>query len=233
MKRKVIVTKLIAEGISERTLSGMTDKQLGIMISRLLPEQYTSNVQSPVNVSKTDANTINSLKQQKKPFATYEGEMKEDFKSDKEGDKAAVIKRLKFKIEHDKNEDKVKVYKRELERLEGKKKDVNEIKNWVNKLVESKVYPFTSKNEIMSLIQIKMNEQTETMAPMPKTKPTKGHNGIPEFMTYDEIKNAEVAEPTIKPTTKPGTKPGVTPTKRPNPYQPGPGINPTPKAVKK
>ena len=68
MKRKNIVTKLISEGFSEKTLAGMTDKQLGIMISRVLPEQY---VQPPVNVSKTDVNTITQLKQQKKPFATY------------------------------------------------------------------------------------------------------------------------------------------------------------------
>ena len=294
MKRKNIVTKLISEGFSEKTLAGMTDKQLGIMISRVLPEQY---VQPPVNVSKTDVNTITQLKQQKKPFATYEGEVKEmegpklgTEPKDTEG-KEATIKKLKFKIEHEKDKGKVEDAKKLLAKLTGnpkkhntdlnerhggksptgsktrtpktdaggkpkndekkektfadqrwnaprRKGKMNEVQKLVDKIVESNIYPFTSKNEIMELIQSKMNEQVETMNPMPKTKPTIGHNGIPEFMTYDEIVNAGAAEPATappvtKPGTKPGTRPGTTPTKRPNPYQPGPGINPAPKATVK
>ena len=56
----------------------------------------------------------------------------------------------------------------------------------------------------------------------------KGHNGIPEFMTYDVIKgdNSPKIAP-AKPKVDPGTKP-----KRQSPFQPGPGPNPKPKALK-
>ena len=97
------------------------------------------------------------------------------------------------------------------------------IKNWVKSLVENKEFhSFTSKNEIMELIQTKLNESDTMVQHGPKVK--KGHNGIPEFMSYDAIVSAEPAtKPTTKPTTKPGTKPKT-------PYNPGPKPNPKPKA---
>jgi hypothetical protein len=106
-----------------------------------------------------------------------------------------------------------------------KKEDVKEIKNWVKGLVENKnFHSFTSKNEIMDLIQTKLNESDTMVQHGPKVK--KGHNGIPEFMSYDAIVSAE---PTTKPkpTTKPGTKPGEKPK---TPYNPGKKPNPKPKA---
>ena len=108
-----------------------------------------------------------------------------------------------------------------------KKEDVKETKNWVNNLVENeKFHSFTSKNEIMELIKTKLTESDTMTQVGPKVK--RGHNGVPEFMTYDAITTA--AEPTTKPkpTTKPGTKPGEKPK---TPYQPGPGPNPKPKAM--
>jgi len=108
-----------------------------------------------------------------------------------------------------------------------KKEDVKETKNWVNNLVENeKFHSFTSKNEIMELIKTKLTESDTMTQVGPKVK--KGHNGVPEFMTYDAITTA--AEPTTKPkpTTKPGTKPGEKPK---TPYQPETGPNPKPKAM--
>ena len=108
------------------------------------------------------------------------------------------------------------------------------IKNWVKNLVENKEFhSFTSKNEIMELIQTKLNE-SETMTHEFGPKVKKGHNGIPEFMSYDAIVSAEPKTAPSKPapSTKPGTKP--TPTRREDPrktpFQPGPGPNPKPKA---
>jgi hypothetical protein len=108
------------------------------------------------------------------------------------------------------------------------------IKNWVKNLVENKEFhSFTSKNEIMELIQTKLNE-SETMTHQFGPKVKKGHNGIPEFMSYDAIVSAEPKTAPSKPapSTKPGTKP--TPTRREDPrktpFQPGPGPNPKPKA---
>ena len=77
----------------------------------------------------------------------------------------------------------------------------------------------------MELIQTKLTE-SETMSPMPSSKPNKGHNGIPEFMTHSEIKENQpspVKEPGIK---EPGIKekpkerpkhPGQRPTETPDP----------------
>ena len=116
-----------------------------------------------------------------------------------------------------------------------KKVDVKEIKNWVKGLVENKEFhSFTSKNEIMELIQTKLTE-SETMTHQFGPKVKKGHNGIPEFMSYDAIVDAEPKTAPSKPApqTKPGTRP--TPTRREDPRktpfkQPGPGTNPKPKA---
>ena len=268
MKRKDIVAKLMTEGFSEKTLAGMTDKQLVILRSKILPEQYNTGVQPPVNVSKTDVSTITQLKQQKKPFATYESEVKEiqdpklGTKSrDTEG-KEATIKKLKFKIEHEENKGKVEDAKKLLAKLTGDSKkhntDLNErhggksstgakshtpktdaggkpkddnddeksksfadqrwnaprrkgkLKEWVNKLVVNKIYPSTSKSEIMELIHIKLTEQK------PQEHPR---------ITDPDIED----EPTKE---KPGKgKPGVDPD---DPFRdPHPGINPNPKAKKK
>ena len=115
-----------------------------------------------------------------------------------------------------------------------KKEDVKEVKNWVKGLVENKEFhSFTSKNEIMELIQTKLTE-SETMTHQFGPKVKKGHNGIPEFMSYDAIVDAEPKTAPSKPApqTKPGTRP--TPTRREDPrktpFQPGPGPNPKPKA---
>ena len=114
-----------------------------------------------------------------------------------------------------------------------KKEDVKEVKNWVKGLVENKEFhSFTSKNEIMELIQTKLNESDTMVQHGPKVK--KGHNGIPEFMSYDAIVDVEPKTAPSKPApqTKPGTRP--TPTRREDPrktpFQPGPGPNPKPKA---
>ena len=103
------------------------------------------------------------------------------------------------------------------------------IKNWVNNLVENEKYhSFTSKNEIMELIQSKINESETMMASVgPRVK--KGHNGVPEFMTYEAIKSGGPAVAPTKP--KPGTKPGTNPgTKPKTPYRPGIKPSPKPKA---
>jgi hypothetical protein len=99
-----------------------------------------------------------------------------------------------------------------------------EIKEWVNTLAEENFHSFTSKNEIMELINIKLNEsEVHQYGPNVKT----GHNGLPEFMTYDAI----VANgPKIAP-SKPKVAPGTKPNKPKTPFQPGPKVNPNPKAL--
>jgi len=104
----------------------------------------------------------------------------------------------------------------------------NEVESWVLNLAEEKFSNFTKKSEIMEIISSKVRE---TSTPMPATKANKGHNGVPEFMTYDAIVSTQPApaQPDIDTPTKPGTP--EKPSKPKTPYEPGPGENPKPKAM--
>lgn len=98
-------------------------------------------------------------------------------------------------------------------------KNKKQVKDAVNKLVETKYTNFTSKKDILEMITSKLGETKETDINEFK---------IPEFMTYDSITdNAPTKTPTKVP-TKPTTSPGVKPR---TPYNPGPGKNPKPKAM--
>ena len=116
--------------------------------------------------------------------------------------------------------------------LKGQKKEESKdeksnVKEWVESLAENNFHSFTSKNEIMELIQSKLNE-SEVMEPQHGANVKKGHNGIPEFMTYDAIVGGDTKTAPAKPKVDPGTKPA----KPKTPFQPGPGPNPKPKALK-
>jgi hypothetical protein len=227
MNRKQTISKLIKEGFSEKTLASLNDKQLSVLSKRILGEQYMNDESPVTHVSKTDAATQSKLKQEKKPFTTYEGEMKEGGEENVERDD--IIKKIHFKIKHTDDESKIENLKELLRRM-GEKVDEPELASvglneWVDEVVGNSVHPFTSKSEILSLIQEKLNEQ-EIAEPEVETET------LPEWLTYNAIKAAEPApaEPTTKPTTRPG-KPDQKPRPR-TPYQPGPGINPRPKAEK-
>lgn len=103
-----------------------------------------------------------------------------------------------------------------------------EVEEWVLNLAESKFSSFTSKSDIMSIITEKVKEAAIAM---PATKATKGHNGVPEFMTFDAIVGAEPAPAPTKPEVVPDAPPREKPSKPKTPYQPGPGTDPKPKAM--
>jgi hypothetical protein len=96
-------------------------------------------------------------------------------------------------------------------------------------LAESKFTKFTSKKDIMGIINEKV---METSKPMPR-KAKIGHNGVPEFMTYDSIvgNNPSTAPSPSQPEVSPDAPPREKPNKPKTPYQPGPGTNPKPKAL--
>ena len=199
MKRDVIVGKLLKEGFSEKTLVKFNDKQLIELASRIISE-------GDLMISKKDPQfqqKIASAKKLNQSIETYEEEL---IGGQKKLDKNhyGKIDGQDFKI------------------LKGQKK--KEVKEWVKTLAENQYHSFTSKNEIMELIGSKLNESDIQYGANVK----KGHNGIPEFMTYDVIKgdNSPKIAP-AKPKVDPGTKP-----KRQSPFQPGPGPNPKPKALK-
>lgn len=214
MKRSKIVEKLINEGFSEKTLVKFSDRQLNDLSVRIFGEATKM-------IPKEKTAEITAAQKNKETFMTYEGEVEE---TEKPTDKQ--LKAL------DKNKNK-KIDAEDFKLLrKGKKtsslkKENKEVKNWVGDLVNEKYHNFTKKGEIMELIQSKMTNSTSHG---PNVK--KGHNGIPEFMSYDVIKKSEMKEGDT--TTKPKVKPTTAPTKpKPKtPYNPGPGKNPKPKALK-
>ena len=173
----------------------------------------------------------------KQPSPNFNGYKKKE-KDVEEGDyhnerSEKVLEKSKEDFPQLKNIKKCKECGKVESKCKCKKEDVKEIKDWVKGLVENKEFhSFTSKNEIMELIQTKLTESDTMIQHGPKVK--KGHNGIPEFMSYDAIVSAEPKTAPSKPapSTKPGTRP--TPTRREDPrktpFQPGPGPNPKPKA---
>lgn len=239
MKRNEIVEKLISEGFSEKTLVKFSDKQLIQLSDRILGEQQKGSVvmkkatTPPAEVKKMTDQGMNVELREKELTDKQKKNLDKNNnnKIDKEDFKLLLKKKGK---EEKKCEDCDKPHKDctcDKEYMgEG-----NEIKNWIKNLVENKEFhSFTSKNEIMELIETKINETHMGVEHGPKVK--KGHNGIPEFMSYDAIVTA--AEPKTEPTTKPaptkdpGTKTPPKKDPRKTPFQPGPGPNPKPKALK-
>ena len=72
--------KLIDKGLSSKTVSKLTESQIDTLYSRMISEQTM--------VSKTDTETINKLKTEKKPFQVYEKELEEDDDFDLDADQA-------------------------------------------------------------------------------------------------------------------------------------------------
>lgn len=232
MKRNEIIQKLINEGFSEKTLVNFTDKQLNDLSSRMLGEQSAAVGKGAVIMKKgsnpTDIKRVTDSGMNVELREKEEGGLNpiDTLKSD---EISKIWNHIKDGEEPSRKEMKLDIFKYmkkhdcTLESL--KEKCLNEsqleINEWVSNLAETKYHSFTSKNEIMELITMKLNEsEIHEFGPNVKT----GHNGLPEFMTYDAISSSQAA-PTIAP---PKTKPGTTPKK--TPFRPGPKVNPKPKA---
>jgi hypothetical protein len=208
MKRSELVDKLIKEGMSEKTLVKFTDKQLNNLAERMIGEAVTTTA----DVLSKSASLQNLAKTQDIKLVGEEGKVSEELK----GNQKKLDKNHNGKIDG-----------QDFKILKGQKKEVkksSEVKEWVEKLVENKYHSFTSKNEIMELINVKLNEsEVHQYGENVKT----GHNGLPEFMTYDAIVSNS---PKIAP-SKPKVDPGTKPNKPKTPFQPGPKVNPNPKAL--
>ncbi len=212
MKRNQIVEKLINEGFSEKTLVKFSDKQLSDLSERIFGEATKM-------IPKEKTQDIALAQKNKETFMTYESEVDED-KVPTEKQLKALDKNKNKKID---SEDFKLLRKEKKGGDNSKKKEKTEVKEWVNSLVNEKYHNFTKKGEIMELIQSKM---TNSVSHGPNVK--KGHNGIPEFMSYDAIKKSEMKEGDIK--TKPKVDPATKP-KKDSPYRPKPGKKTNPKAL--
>jgi hypothetical protein len=204
--RKNIVKKLISEGFNRNTLIMMSDNELKTLCKTLFNESVMVKANAP-----TAAADIANAKKQGKTIETYES--KED---------VCPICGMKECTCKDKKHGK------KTKNVKGKKENT-EIKEWVLSLAESKFTKFTSKKDIMGIINEKV---METSKPMPR-KAKIGHNGVPEFMTYDSIvgNNPSTAPSPSQPEVSPDAPPREKPNKPKTPYQPGPGTNPKPKAL--
>jgi glutamyl/glutaminyl-tRNA synthetase len=233
MKRNEIVKSLLKEGFSEKTLLNFSDKQLIELSKRIFFEEVGNVVMSkstanPQDILKMTNQGLNvELKEkklvgnQKKIDANKNGKIdSEDFKllKSKKSGKMEVKELVgnQKKIDANKNgkidsED----FKLLKSKKDSKKSEKKEVKEWVNNLAENNFHSFTSKNEIMELIKTKINE----VEVGPNVK--KGHNGIPEFMSYESITKPAPTKPKVDPGTKPRT-----------PYSPKPGEKSKPKALK-
>jgi hypothetical protein len=218
MKRDVIVGQLVKEGFSEKTLVNFNDKQLSDLHERIVVDADKLKTDPKLQALAKDPNTEVEVKEelkgkQKKLDKNHNGKIDgQDFK---------ILRGQKKEISEDKECKKCGCTKSE---CKCKKSNVKE---WVESLAENNFHSFTSKNEIMELIQSKLNE-SEVMEPQHGANVKKGHNGIPEFMTYDAIVGNGTKTAPAKPKVDPGTKPA----KPKTPFQPGPGPNPKPKALK-
>ena len=115
----------------------------------------------------------------------------------------------------------------EINEEDGEEKS-DEMETWVLNLAENKFSSFTSKKDIIGIITEKVKEAS---IPMPATKATKGHNGVPEFMTFDAITGNQPSPNPTQPEVIPDAPPTEKPSKPKTPYKPGPGTNPKPKAL--
>jgi len=253
MNRRLIIEKLLKEGFSEKTLVGFNDKQL-ITLSKTILKEAGSVIMSkktPPNefipLTKAGVNVELREKKQKDVNEKWKGDVKVK-KTGEHADKSVAelkkeLNSLKEKSKKYQDEGK-KVPKNIIDQeaelkfairaKQGWKKKMNEnvseIEEWVLDLTESKYTHFTSKNDIMKII----NEKMETFQPMPTTKAKKGHNGVPEFMTYDAIVGNQPApstnpsQPDVLPDAPPKEKDKPKPR---TPYDPGPRTNPKPKAM--
>jgi hypothetical protein len=204
--RKEFVRKLLSEGFNRNTIIMMSDNELKTLCKTLFNESVMVKANAP-----TAAVDIANAKKQGKTIETYEG--KED---------VCPICGMKECTCKDKKHGK------KTKNVKGKKENT-EIKEWVLSLAESKFTKFTSKKDIMGIINEKV---METSKPMPR-KAKIGHNGVPEFMTYDSIvgNNPSTAPSPSQPEVSPDAPPKEKPNKPKTPYQPGPGTNPKPKAL--
>jgi hypothetical protein len=204
--RKDIVKKLISEGFNKNTLIMMSDNELKTLCKTLFNESVMVKANSP-----TASVDIANAKKQGKTIETYEG--KEDV--------CPICGMKECTCEDKKHGKKTK-------NIKGKK-EKTEISEWVLSLAESKFTKFTSKKDIMGIINEKV---METSNPMPG-KAKIGHNGVPEFMTYDSIvgNQPSTAPSPNQPEVLPDAPPREKPNKPKTPYQPGPGTNPKPKAL--
>jgi hypothetical protein len=182
MNREKIVSQLIKEGFSEKTLVRFNDSQLKSLAKKILSEQTVVQQEPKTVYDSKDPKQVAALNQAlKNPSQLKNVEVKEV-----EGEEEYC------------------------EECDPNKEEMNE---WVKKVIEKNYHAVATKGAILETIKVKIQEKA-TMIPMPG-KAKKGHNGIPEFMTYDSIvASTKPEEAPAQPETIPDTPPKEKPPRR-------------------
>lgn len=214
MNREKIVSQLVKEGFSEKTLVRFNDNQLKSLAKKILSEQTVVQDTKTVYDSK-DPKQVAALNQALKNPTQLKGsiEVKET-----EEDYCDSCDHVKSECVCDNKE---------------------EMNEWVKNVIEKNYHAVATKGEIMETIKVKIEEKG-TMIPMP-AKAKKGHNGIPEFMTYDSIvSSTKPEEAPVQPEVIPDTPTRETPKREDDPRRAPfrnpneePAVNPDPKATAK
>jgi len=188
------------------------------IIKKLLKEGFTERTLSILDDKQLLS--LNKIMVNEQPIGSVITSKKTPITDIKNLTKGGLNVELREKDHHEEEEEEEEVYGSRRKR--GLKKRSTKL---IEKLVENKYfYNFTSKGDIVNLIKRKLNEVNTG----PNVK--MGHNGVPEFMTYDSITKSDVKENESDTKTKPGIqKPIVKPS---TPYSPKQGQKSSPKGLK-
>lgn len=200
MKNNDKIISLIKKGISLKTLSKLNESQINALYKKVSLSEVTQ-------VSKDDSQTINALKQSKKPFEVYEGDVDEGKKKQKTNPWAICTAQLGKEFGTTKRDSWSKDQTKKYERcVQDVKKQIKEGKDPLSLFLEQKISNIVKKH-----------------IPPRITKK--------DLMTYVSEQEAPVkTPPKTKPSTKPG-KPGTRPKRPPSPFRnPNPKEQPAPKA---
>lgn len=168
MRRDIIVEKLIAEGLSEKTLVKLNDKQLNELAERMLGEAITTTMaaiqKSPsLQAAAKDKNQTLNVVGEDDVTEELKGKQKNIDKNHNGKIDAEDFKILKGKKKEKKGDDVKKTAPKKKVAAAAMWKSVQKegisTKVWVENITENELYHnFTSKNEIIELIQNKLNE---------------------------------------------------------------------------
>ena len=168
MRRDIIVEKLIAEGLSEKTLVKLNDKQLNELAERMLGEAITTTMaaiqKSPsLQAAAKDKNQTLNVVGEDDVTEELKGKQKNIDKNHNGKIDAEDFKILKGKKKEKKGDDVKKTAPKKKVATAAMWKSVQKegisTKVWVENITENELYHnFTSKNEIIELIQNKLNE---------------------------------------------------------------------------
>jgi hypothetical protein len=241
MKINKKALQLIDKGLSSKTVSKLTESQINVLHKKLFSEQTM--------VSKSDTETINKLKTEKKPFQVYEKEIDEDdtlnvvndpdatedgmgiFEKDyKDGPNPWAICHAQVGPKKTRKFERcVMAVKKQLK--EGKNPLSLFLETQIERIVEKHIPPRITKGDLLKVIT-ESEPAGEPSSPKRKTDSTKKPVS-PNLKRYETKEQATAPAP-AKPATEPTTRPSTTPKEKP--FSPGknpaPAVKPAPKAGK-